>query len=132
MLLLSGAHTPRNLPLPSAMRKSWSSILLAAVIVQIPFELKYDVLSLSNLQWTFLILVIVTVPLLIKHWKLIIRQRTIQAAAVFVTIQWLAALFAPEFHSNAVKAAMRFSAGLLLFMIVTAKQWNDSLDQHHP
>jgi hypothetical protein len=136
------------------MRKSWSSILLAALIAQIPFELRYEVLGLSNLQWTFVVLVVVTAPLLIENWKWIIRQRAVQAAGVFVFIQWLIALSAPEFQTNAAKAAVRYTAGALLFVIAAVKQssppqlrrgeprrssgWggvgqgNESLDQHHP
>src|SRR5207253_3118161 len=40
-----------------------------------------------------------------------------QAAVLFVAIQWIAALFAPEFHTNALKGAARFSAGLALLVI---------------
>ena len=120
------------------MRRSWPSILLAAVIVQIPFELRHEVLGLSNLQWTFVALVVVSAPILIKKWKVIIRERAVQAAAVFVIIQWLTALFAPEFHTNAIKGAVRFSAGFLLFVIAAGRGWGgvgqkiESFDQHHP
>jgi hypothetical protein len=110
------------------MRKSWSSILLAALIAQIPFELRYEVLGLSNLQWTFVVLVIVTAPLLIENWKWIIRRRAVQAAGVFLIIQWLTAIFAPEFHTNAAKAAVRYTAGVLLLVIAAVK----SFDQRHP
>jgi len=99
------------------MRKDWSSLALACVIAQIPFELRYTLLGLSNLQWTFLVLVAVSAPLLIDNWKLLIRQRLVQAASLFVAIQWVTAFLAPEFHTNAVKAAVRLTAGLLLLAI---------------
>lgn len=95
-------------------------LLLAAVIVQIPFEVRYKLLGLSNLQWTFAALALASSPLLIRNGKALIRDRLVQAAAVFVTIQWIAALIAPEFHTNAIKAAVRFSAGLFLLAIVRA------------
>src|SRR5437868_4236941 len=91
--------------------------LLAALVLQIPFEIRYTLLGLSNLQWTFVALVLVSAPALIENRKTLLRQRLIQAALLFVTIQWIAALFAPEFHTNAVKAAIRFTAGLLLLII---------------
>jgi hypothetical protein len=105
------------------MRKSWPSIVLAALILQIPFEFRREIFGLSNLQWTFVGLVVVSARSIIKNWKVIIRTRAVQAGTVFVLIQWLTALFSPEFQSNAVKAAVRFSAGLFLLVI--------SLDQQH-
>src|SRR6266850_846571 len=117
MLLRSGAVSRRNWRLPNGMRKDWSSLALACVIAQIPFELRYTLLGLSNLQWTFLVLVAVSAPLLIDNWKLLIRQRLVQAASLFVAIQWVTAFLAPEFHTNAVKAAVRLTAGLLLLAI---------------
>jgi O-antigen ligase len=61
---------------------------------------------------------VVSAPLLVKSWKELCRDRLVQAAALFVATQWLAACLAPEFHMNAFKAALRFTAGLVLLMIV--------------
>lgn len=77
-------------------------------------------LGLSNLQWTFAALALACIPLLIRNRDALIRDRLVQAAAVFVTIQWMVALMAPEFHANAMKGAVRFTAGLLLLAIVRA------------
>jgi hypothetical protein len=132
--------------------------LLAALVVQIPFELRYTLLGLSNLQWTFVALVLASAPVLIENRKMLLRQRLVQAALVFVAIQWVAAFMAPEFHTNAAKAAVRFTAGLLLLAISLLQssppqpaqrkrdsaqpqerrggggvgQENDPADQHHP
>jgi hypothetical protein len=114
---LSAARSHGNSLLLNVMRKSWSSILLAALVIQIPFEARYTLLGLSNLKWTFIALALVSVPDLIANRKVIFRQRLIQVALLFVLFQWLAAVLAPEFHINALKAAVRFTAGLLLLMI---------------
>ena len=92
------------------MRKSWSSIALAAVLLQIPFETRYTLLGLSNLKWTFIVLVLLSAPDLIATRRMILNQRLVQAALLFVGIQWFAAFLAPEFQMNAIKAAVRFTA----------------------
>ncbi len=92
-------------------------VLLAAVVAQIPFELKYTLFGLTNLQWTFVALVLASAPLLLESRPRLIKDRLVQAAALFVAIQWLAAFWAPEFHTNALKAAVRFSAGFVMLAI---------------
>src|SRR5439155_898212 len=47
----------------------------------------------------------------------LLANRLIQAAALFTAVQWLAAIYAPEFHRNAIKGAARFSAGFALLVI---------------
>jgi hypothetical protein len=95
-------------------------LLLAAVIVQIPFELRYKLFGLSNLQWTFVAFALAGIPLLVQKRKVLVHDRLLQAAAVFVAIQWVIALLAPEFQANAIKAAIRFTAGFALLVIVRA------------
>ncbi len=95
-----------------------AEILAAALAAQIPFELRSTLFGLTNLQWTFLAFAATGTPLLLQRWKLLARDRLVQAAALFVITQWAAALYAPEFHGNAVKAAVRFSAGLVLFAVM--------------
>jgi hypothetical protein len=95
-------------------------LLFAAVVVQIPFEFRQTLLGLSNLQWSFIAFALSSVPLLLKHSRPLMHDRLIQAGGLFVAIQWAAALYAPEFHMNAMKAAIRFTAGLLLLAIVRA------------
>jgi len=95
-------------------------LLLAAVIVQIPFETRDEWLGLSNLQWTFAALAVASIPVLFKKRETLAHDRLVQAAAVFVTIQWAMALIAPEFHMNAIKAAIRFTAGFALLAIIRA------------
>src|SRR5437867_4165611 len=100
------------------MPQRWPAIAMAALVAQIPFELRYSWLGLSNLQWTFFAAAVVSAPLLLHHWKELRRDRLVQAAAVFAATQWLAAGLAPEFHTNAFKGAIRFTAGFVLLMIV--------------
>src|SRR5262249_1228062 len=100
------------------MHERWRAFTLAAVVAQIPFELRYTLFGLSNLQWTFIALVLVSIPALFRSRRLLASDRLMQAAALFVAIQWLAATYPPEFQLNAFKAAIRFSAGFLLLAIV--------------
>jgi hypothetical protein len=90
---------------------------LLALVIQIPFELRYTVLGLTNLQWTFVVLGVAAAPGLLKDPKSLLRDRLVQAAILFVGLQWLAALYAPDFNTNALKAAGRFTAGLLLLLV---------------
>jgi O-antigen ligase len=93
------------------------TVVWTALLLQIPFELKDTLLGLSNLQWTFIFLVLINLPSLYQHRKSLIADRLVQAAGVFVVLQWLAATYAPEFNNNAYKAAIRFSAGALLLVM---------------
>src|ERR1043166_6533395 len=95
----------------------WRTVIWTALLLQIPFELKDTLFGLSNLQWTFIVLVLVNLSSLYKHRKVLIVDRLVQAAGVFVVIQWLAATYAAEFHINAYKAAIRFTAGALLLVM---------------
>jgi hypothetical protein len=117
MQLLSTDHM-RN-----GLRQQIAQYTFFALIFQIPFELRYTLLGLTNLQWTFVALVAVSVPDLLAHAKEMTRNRLLQALAVFVCIQWLAAFYAPEFHMNAFKAAARFTAGFLLVALAT--NWDE-------
>ena len=111
------------------MRDRWSGILLGAVVAQIPFELRYTVFGLTNLQWTFVVLVLASIPSLLEHrWRLL-RDRLVQTATLFVAIQWLAAVIAPEFQTNAFKASTRFTAGLLLLCVARSFNQNKSISR---
>src|SRR5262249_25018323 len=88
-----------------------------ALVVQIPFELRYTLFGLSNLQWIFVLVFLLTIPHLFPCWKALISDRLVQAAALFVTVQWLAVTFAPEFQTDALKAAIRFTAGFFLLVL---------------
>src|SRR5258708_5893968 len=87
------------------MDQRWRTIAWVALVVQIPFEVKYTLVGLSNLQWTFLALVALHIPSLYGHRHRLKGDRMVQAAAVFVAIQWMAAFFAPEFIGNATNTA---------------------------
>jgi O-antigen ligase len=103
------------------MNRKWRIVAWTALVLQIPFELNRTLLGLSNLQWTFLALAALSAPLLYAQRQKLIHDRTLQAAALFVAIQWAAAMYAPEFNANAIKAAIRFSAGLLLLAMARAE-----------
>jgi hypothetical protein len=109
------------------MRERWFNIALIALVVQIPFELRYTLFGLSNLQWTFVALAAASSPLLLRNWQNLKRDRLLQAAALFVFIQWAAASYAPDFNANAFKAAIRFTAGLLLVAIARVLRDRDTM-----
>jgi hypothetical protein len=92
-------------------------LLLTAMVVQLPFELRYTLFGLTNLQWTFVALVLAGIPLLVQNRKELMSDRLLRAVAVFILMQWLAVLVAPQFQVNASKAAARLTAGLLLIAI---------------
>jgi len=102
---------------------------LAIVVAQIPFELKYTLLGLSNLQWTFVGLTAVSIPLLLRNWRRLAADRLVQTTALFVAVQWLAAAYAPDLHTNAFKASIRFTAGFVLLMIVRVLNDNKVLSR---
>jgi hypothetical protein len=111
------------------MREQWPRILLAAVVAQIPFEVRYTLLGLSNLQWAFVALVLVSASLLFNNRQQLLTDPLVQAAALFVGTQWLAVLYAPEFQTNALKGAIRFTAGFLLLTIVRSLRNYGSLSR---
>jgi len=92
-------------------------ITVLLLVAQIPFESAYTWLGLTNLQWTFVLVAVSGAPILVKNWKLLASDRLVQAAALFISIQWMAAAFAPEFHTNAVKGAIRFTVGLAILVL---------------
>ena len=91
-------------------------------MVQMPFELRYEFFKLSNLQWTFVALACASAPMILKNRTRLMGDRLIQAAALFVAIQWITAWMAPEFHTNAIKAAIRFTAGFILLVVIRASR----------
>jgi hypothetical protein len=91
-------------------------ILLAALMATLPFDLQ-GVPILSNLQWLFVALAVVSLPVIVRERQRLLKERLVIAAFVFVCVQWISALLAPEFTTNAVKAAIRVTAG---FMILCA------------
>jgi hypothetical protein len=97
-----------------------------ALLVQIPFELKYTFAGLSNLQWTFVVLAAANAGLLYRNRGKLKADRMIQAAALFIAIQWMAAFFAPEFNGNAWKGAMRFTIGFALMAMARLLPDRDS------
>src|SRR3989454_2802767 len=92
-------------------------IAILLLVAQIPFEVAYTWLGLTNLQWTFVLVGLTGVPLAFKNWRHLASDRLVHAAALFVAIQWAAAAYAPEFRSNALKGAIRFTAGFVILAL---------------
>src|SRR3954471_5703306 len=113
----STAPIQRSWPVRRDMRERGFAILVCALVAQMPFEIRYTFLGLSNLQWTFIVLAAASAPLLLQNRNRLLHDRLIQFALLFVAIQWAAAVYAPEFHANSFKAAARFSAGIVLLAI---------------
>ena len=88
-------------------------VLLAALIAMVPFEFRSFPI-LSNLQWMFIAVAVISIPVVVRERKMLQQNRLVHAAIVFVVIQWAAAALAPEFSQNAVKAAVRVTAGFVL------------------
>ena len=88
-------------------------VLLAALIATLPFEFRSFPI-LSNLQWIFVAIAIVSIPVLVRERGRLLRDRLIIAAFGFVLTQWITALAAPEFTSNAINGAIRATAGFIL------------------
>src|SRR5882672_8919103 len=80
--------------------------LLAALVACLPFEVR-SLPLLSDLQWLFLCVGAVALPILIRERKKLFQNRLVLAALVFVVIQWLAALLSAEFTLNSIKGAVR-------------------------
>src|SRR5262245_25764244 len=87
--------------------------LMAALVATLPFEFRSFPI-LSNPQWLFVAISAASLPIIIRERNILIRHRLVLAAFVFVCTQWLAALLAAEFTGNAIKAAVRVTAGFTL------------------
>src|SRR5262245_5152711 len=97
-----------------AFQRRAADFAILALIAQLPFEFRYTLLGLTNLQWTFVGVVLLNGPCLLRSYKQLVSDRLVQTLAFFVAIQWLTAVFAAEFQVNAFKGAARLTAGLVL------------------
>lgn len=88
-------------------------ISLAALVATIPFEFR-SIPLLSSLQWVFVLIGCLAMPVLVRERKRLLREPLVLAAVAFVATQWIAAMHAPEFTSNALKGGIRATAGLVL------------------
>ena len=62
------------------MNERWQRIAWTALLVQIPFELKYTLAGLSNLQWTFIALTALSITTLYRNREKLKADRVMQAA----------------------------------------------------
>ena len=88
--------------------------LLLTLVAFIPFELRFAVLGLSNLQWLFVLAAIVSVPGFIREWRVLVREPVVIAAVVVSLVYWISAALSEEFTINAVKSAIRVTVGVVL------------------
>src|SRR5215471_20999641 len=88
-------------------------VLLAALIAMLPFEFRWFS-TLSNLQWMFIVVAAISLPVIVRERKKLLQDRLVRAAFLFVITQWVSAVIAPEFFPNAAKAARRVTAGFML------------------
>ena len=94
-----------------------SRLLFLGLVASLPFELRFTVFGLSNLQWIFVATAATSLPGLLGDWKELARDRIVIAAGVLMLVYWLAAVTAPEFSGNSINGAVRMTAGLALLMI---------------
>jgi len=91
-------------------------ILLAVLLATLPFEFRSTAI-LSNLQWMFVAVAAVALPIIFRERQRLLGERLVLAAFLFVCVQWLSALLAPEFAANAAKAAVRVTAGFIILCV---------------
>jgi O-antigen ligase len=94
-------------------------VLLFALIAMLPFEFRSFPI-LSNLQWMFIVVAVASLPVVARKRKRLMNSRLVHAALLFVVVQWIAAILAPEFTPNAAKAAARVTAGFVLLCATLA------------
>ena len=91
--------------------------LLLVLVASLPFEFRFDLLGLSNLQWIFVATATVSFPGLLADWRLLARERFVIASGTLVLIFWASVLLAEDFVPNTINGAMRVTAGALLGLI---------------
>jgi SAM-dependent methyltransferase len=90
--------------------------VLAVLVAALPFELNSLPIA-SSLQWLFVILAAVSLPVLFRERRHLLRDRLIIAALAFAGTQWTAAWLASEFRANAGLGALRITIGLTLLCV---------------
>jgi O-antigen ligase len=101
-------------------------ILLTVLIATLPFEFRtFPVIS--NLQWIFVGIAVAGLPRVLRARYTLLQDRRVVMAALFVFVQCLAALAAPDFRANAAKGALRVAAGFVLLCVTLLVQNRDRL-----
>src|SRR5881409_1020389 len=88
--------------------------LLLIIVAVLPFEFYVLPGDLSILQLLFIAALAIGLPVLIRNRRALISDRLVIAAICFTAMFWVTALLAPDNTSNAVKAAVRVTSGLVL------------------
>jgi O-antigen ligase/polysaccharide polymerase Wzy-like membrane protein/Ig-like domain-containing protein len=94
-------------------------VLLTALVAMLPFEFRLFPM-LSNLQWLFIGVAVIALPVIVRERTLLLQNKLVRAAFLFMLTQWVAAAFAPEFGSNAAKGAIRVASGFILLCATLA------------
>jgi hypothetical protein len=101
-------------------------VAVLALTAMIPFETRFTLLGLSNLQWMFALAAASSIPFLVRR-RYELFTGVVIAAAVFAATQWIAAAAAPDFFSNAAKAALRVTAGVILMAAAAVSRNKDEM-----
>ena len=91
-------------------------LILVALVALLPFELRTFPLA-SSLQWLFVLLATLSIPILVRERKKLLGDRLVIAGLVFAGSQWLSAALASEFQTNAALGALRITMGLVLLCV---------------
>ena len=62
--------------------------LLLALVASMPFEFRFAVFGLSNLQWLFVLAAIVTAPQLIRKRRELVREPVVIAVVSLALVHW--------------------------------------------
>src|SRR4051812_27890899 len=100
--------------------------ILVILVAAIPFELNF-LPAASSLQWLFVVLSTISLPILFRERRALFHDRLILAALLFVATQWIAAILAPEFRSNALLGALRVTMGFVLLCVTLCRGDRSSL-----
>ncbi len=92
-------------------------LLLLLLVICIPFEFRATPPRLTELQILFFLLMLAAAPSLLRNRRELLSNRVVVAALLFVTIMWISAVLSAE-TVNAMKAAVRYTAGVGLLCVV--------------
>src|SRR5262245_8399760 len=105
-LLSESTRGGRSQTAPTAAARV-SQWLIIAIVAFLPFELRAESPYPSQLQVLFFLLVIASLPLVVRNARSLISNRLVVAVLIFAAIQWACAFIAVDFGANTVKAALR-------------------------
>ncbi len=112
---MTGEGTIKRAPSPSpGLADRVNQYVFLVLVACLPFDLRFTVLGLSNLQWLFVIAALASVPGFVRGWRRLVCEPVVRAAAILALVHWASAILAEEFTINAIKGAVRLSVGVVL------------------